>query len=189
MNIFIDTISIQAKIIIFNSNREIIDKTVWDIKWNESSTLIPKIDEVLKKNNLKYDDLENIVIINWPWSFTWIRTTVLTINTINYIINKNITAISFFDLYKQYPIIKSSSKRDCFVKFDINSKIEIIENEKLLILLKEKKIKIIYGEVSKELFKNIKIIEKTDYLSIIHNIKFDNKKQIQALYIKKPNIS
>jgi hypothetical protein len=36
---------------------------------------------------------------------------------------------------------------------------------------------------------DIEKIEKVDYLSIIKEIKFDNKKQIEALYIKKPNIS
>jgi hypothetical protein len=36
---------------------------------------------------------------------------------------------------------------------------------------------------------NIESIEKVDYSSIINKIKFDDKKQIEALYIKKPNIS
>jgi hypothetical protein len=36
---------------------------------------------------------------------------------------------------------------------------------------------------------NIHSVEKIDYSSIIKQIKFDNKKQIEALYIKKPNIS
>jgi hypothetical protein len=33
------------------------------------------------------------------------------------------------------------------------------------------------------------MIEKVDYLSIIKELTFDDKKQIEALYIKKPNIS
>jgi hypothetical protein len=36
---------------------------------------------------------------------------------------------------------------------------------------------------------DIEKVEKIDYVSIIKEIKFDNIKQIQALYIKKPNIS
>jgi hypothetical protein len=99
------------------------------------------------------------------------------------------TAISYFDLYNNFPIIKSSSKRDCFVKFNINSNIEIIENEMLLNILKEKDINTIYGEINSDIFKNIKIIDKIDYISIIKEIQFNNAKQIQALYIKKPNIS
>lgn len=189
MNIFINTISTPAKLIIFNSNRIIIDEFEWDIKWNESSTLIPKIDDLIKKNNLEYIDLENLVVVNWPGSFTWIRTTVLAANTINYIINKNLTEISYFDLFDNYPIVKSSSKRDFFVKFDKNSDIEIIENEKLINMLNEKEINIIYWESDNNIFDNIKIVEKIDYLCIIKDIKFNKARQIQALYIKKPNIS
>ncbi|MFC1797855.1 hypothetical protein ACFLY2_01510 [Patescibacteria group bacterium] len=53
-------------------------------------------------------------------------------NSINYIINKNMTALSYFDLHTSYPIIKASSKRDCFVQKDKNSKIEIIMNDILI---------------------------------------------------------
>jgi hypothetical protein len=42
------------------------------------------------------------------------------------------TAISYFDLHKTYPIIKASSKRDCFVQKDKDSKIEIIMNDILI---------------------------------------------------------
>ncbi len=172
MNLFIDTISPTANIILFDSKRIIIDNYTWNIKGNESSTLIPEIDKLLKKNNIKYFDLENIVVVNGPGSFTWVRTTVLAANSINYIINKNMTAISYFDLHKTYPIIKVSSKRDCFVQKNKDSKIEIITNDTL-----------------KKEWIDIEIVEKIDYLNIIENINLDNKKQIEALYIKKPNIS
>lgn len=189
MNILIDTISNKAKIIIFNEKREIIDEIEWIVKWNESSTLIPKIDEILKRNNIWYSDLDNFVVVNWPGSFTWIRTTVLAINSINYIINKYITAISYFDMFDNYPILKSSSKRDYFVMMNKDSNIEIIENDILANNIKELKINTIYWEVDSELFKEVKIVENIDYLSIIREINFSKEKQIQALYIKKPNIS
>jgi hypothetical protein len=92
-------------------------------------------------------------------------------------------------LYKNYPIIKASSKRDHFVQFNKNSKIEIIPNKELLLLLKEKSIEKAYGEANKDLFEDIEILENIDYISIIKDIKFQNLKQIEALYIKKPNIS
>ena len=172
MNIFIDTISNTWIIILFDNNRQIIDKIEWQVKGNESSTLIPQIDILLKQNNIKYQNLENIVVVNWPGSFTWVRTTVLAANSINYIINKNMTTLSYFDLFNTYPIVKASSRRDCFIQKEKNWQIEIIMND----ILSEKWI-------------NIESIEKVDYSSIIKKIKLDNKKQIEALYIKKPNIS
>jgi hypothetical protein len=66
------------------------------------------------------------------------------VNTINFVINKQITSISFFDLFNNYPIVKTSSKRDCFIKKDKNSEIEIIRNDDLKQYLKENKINIIY---------------------------------------------
>lgn len=189
MNLFIDTISSEACVILFDSDREVLDEIVWNIRGNESSTLIPQIDLLLKQNSLSYNDLENIVTVNGPGSFTWVRTTVLTANSINFIIKKNMTAISYFDLFKSYPIVKSSSKMDCFVKQNENSNIEIIPNENLINILNKSWIKKIYWEVKSELFREIKIFEKIDYSSIIKEVKLDNLKQIDALYIKKPNIS
>jgi hypothetical protein len=78
---------------------------------------------------------------------------------------------------------------DCFVKLNENSAIEIISNENLINILNESWVEKIYWEVKSELFRKIKIFEKIDYSSIIKEIKLDNLKQIDALYIKKPNIS
>jgi hypothetical protein len=65
-------------------------------------------------------------------------------NTINFVINKNMTSLSFFDLFNNYPIVKTSSRRDCFIKKDETSEIEIIKNEDLKQYLKEKNINKIY---------------------------------------------
>jgi tRNA A37 threonylcarbamoyladenosine modification protein TsaB len=185
MYLFINPISKISNIILFNQRREIIDRLEFEIKWNESSLLIPTIDSFLKKNNLDYFDVKNIVLVNGPWSFTWVRTAVLAINTINHITKNSLTPISYFELFDNYPIIKSSSKRDCFFKKDSKSEIEIIENEKISNFLNENNINKVYGETEIE---NIEIIEKIDYLSIIKEIKFQNLEKIEPLYLKKPNI-
>ncbi len=185
MNLFINTISKTSSIILFNDKREIIDQIYFEIKWNESSLLIPNIDAFIKKNNTTYFDIKNIVLVNWPGSFTWVRTVVLVINTINFITNNNLTPISFFDLFPEYPIIKSSSKKDCFFKKNKKSEIEIMTNENILKYIKENNISSIYWESEIE---NIEIIEKIDYSNIIENIKLETIKKINPLYLKKPNI-
>ena len=185
MNLFINPISKNCNIFLFNDKREIIDNIVFELKWNESSLLLPTINDFLKKNNIGYFDINNIVLVNGPWSFTWVRTAVLAINSINYIIKKNLTALSYFELFKDYPIIKSSSKKDCFFKKNEKDQIEIIENDKLKDILVKDKIEKIYWESDIE---NIEIIEKIDYLSIIKELKFQNLEKIEPLYLKKPNI-
>ncbi|MDD3145215.1 MAG: hypothetical protein PHV23_03850 [Candidatus Gracilibacteria bacterium] len=185
MNLFINTVSKNSIIILFNDNREILEQISFEIKGNESSRLIPTIDEFLKKKELKYNEIKNIVLVNGPGSFTGVRTVVLAINSINYITNNNLTPISYFELFKNYPIVKSSSKRDCFFKENTDSKVEMILNEDIEKYLKEKNIREIYGEADIE---NVEIIENIDYLSIIQKIKLENIKKIDPLYIKKPNI-
>ncbi len=189
MNIFIDTISKTWTVILFDDERKIIDRTNLDFKRNESSKLIPTITSILEKNSFKHNDLENIIIINGPWSFTWIRSSILVINSINFIIKKNITTLNFFELFNNYPIIKASSKKDSFMKIAKNSKIEIIENKILVEKLQEKNVKKIYWEIDEKLFENIEIIDKINYKEIIKNLNFDNLKVAEANYIKKPNIT
>lgn len=193
MILFIDTISKPCFIWLFDDDKNLLDSKIYDITGNESMTLNPNIDELLKKNNTSYFDLENIVLVNWPGSFTWIRTAVLVANTINFIIKKNMTGIDYFSMYEiaweeNYPIIKDSSRRDLFIKKDINSKIEIIPNEDLISYLKENQISKIYWDTAIEL-ENIKKISSIDYVKVLNKINLDNKTKLEAFYMKKPNIS
>jgi len=187
MNLFLDTVSPQNVLILFNNNKKIIKKYFFDVRLNESTKLIEELDIFLKSNNINYSQLENLVVVNWPGSFTGIRTTVLIINTINFIINKNITRINYFDLFEDYPIIKVSSKRDSFLKISKNNEIEIFQNLELENILNKKNIDKIFWDAP--LFNNITINNVIDYEKIILNIIFDNKKIISPFYIKKPTIS
>lgn len=198
MNIFIDAVSSNWVLILFDNNRIILSKQNISVVANESSLLVNIIDEFLKKNKTSYYDLENIVVVNWPWSFTWIRAIVLIVNTINFIINKNITPINYFDLFNSFPIIKTSSKRDLFVKFNKDSKIEVLTNEDFLDIINKEKIDIIYWDLTNNLVDNVwdlefkKIFEiknNINYGNIIKNIDFKILKIIEPLYIKKPLIS
>lgn len=189
MNIFIDTISIDSNIIIFDDNRQIIDSLVWQSKGKESSTLIPNIDTILSKNKIKYSKIQNIVVVNWPWSFTWVRTTCLVVNSLAFIFKCKITPLSYFDLFTWFPIIKASSKRDCFLKLDSSSKVEIISNEDLNIYLQKNNIKKAFWEKISFLDSSIDLFDNIDYSDIINKIDFKEYKIIKPLYIKKPNIS
>jgi tRNA A37 threonylcarbamoyladenosine modification protein TsaB len=70
MNIFLDTISPKNALILFDDKRQIIQKYFFDVRLNESTLLIEEFDSFLKKNNLNYKDLENIVVVAGPGSFT-----------------------------------------------------------------------------------------------------------------------
>jgi len=184
MNLFIDTISSPAKIIIFDDNRNIISDFSWEASMRESSTLVPSISSLLDNNSISFSDINNIVVVNWPWSFTWVRTTTLVANTISYLDNKiNLTEISFFDLYDNYPIIKKSSRRDCFCKFSIDDEIKVIKNTDLSLM----NLGNYYWDFVD--FIDAKNISKVDYWQVLSKINLDNLKLVKPFYFKKPNIT
>lgn len=186
MNLFIDTLSPNNCLILFIDHTKIIDEFFFDIRWNESTQLIEKANIFLEKNNISYFDLENIVFVNGPGSFTGVRTTTLFVNSINFIIHKNITTLTYFDLFPSFPIIKTSSKKDSFVQIDKNTPIQIVSNEDIPSLLSDE---IIYWDAFflKEWWKQV--FDNVNYKEVIQNLSFQNQKIATAFYIKKPNIS
>ena len=107
-------------------------------------------------------------------------------HTINFVIKKNLTALTYFDLFDTYPIIKASSKKDSFIKFWENEEIKILQNDEILNLLKNSDTKKINSCSIIEWFE-VNLVP--DYEKIIKNLKLDTKKIIQPFYLKKPNIS
>ncbi len=189
MNLFIDALSSPCTLILFDDKRQMQGKASWNIKGNESSVLIPKLEEFLKYNTLTFFDLENIIVVNWPGSFTWVRTIVLMVNAINYLTQKNMTSLSYFQLFNRYPIIKSSSKRDCFFQKHKDSEIEIMPNDKIVEYCEKNNIRELYWEARLEVWNETEILDNINYWSIIQKINFESNKQLKPLYIKKPNIS
>jgi tRNA A37 threonylcarbamoyladenosine modification protein TsaB len=200
MNLLIDSISNPWTIIGFSKEQDFFSQVRIDIAMNESSKLIWHIDTFLKENNFNISDIEIIVVINGPGSFTWVRTTVLIANTLAFRTHIELTPLSYFDLFSSYPIIKQSSKRDVFMKKSIASKIEILSNSECVEYILQNNIKKIYWDF--DIFSKIAIVKEesqskndienvseVDYKNIIFWITFQNKKQIEPLYIKKPNIS
>ncbi len=200
MNLFIDSISNPWAIIGFNREHDLFSHLSIDIAMKESSKLIWYINDFLKEADYNISDIENIVVVNGPGSFTGVRTTVLIANTFAFRSHITLTPISYFDLFDSYPIIKQSSKRDVFIKKNRTSEIEIFSNWECVEYILQNKIKKIYWDF--DIFSNMAIVKEepqdtidietkseVDYKNLIFWIELQNKKQIEPLYIKKPNIS
>lgn len=184
MNLFIDTVSCPSYICLWDDERNIISDYSWDARMNESSTLIPNIKSLLLHGGYAFKDLENIVLVSGPGSFTGVRTTTLVANTLSYL-NKEtkLSDITYFDLFENYPIIKKSSRRDCFVKMSKNSEIEIIMNPDLENLIKSN---YSWDKIDSLEFD---VYSKPDYEKIIKNLEFRSKDIVSPFYYKKPNIT
>ena len=91
------------------------------------------IDEFLVRQKISYEQIQNIVCVVGPGSFTGIRMVTLVVNTITFIYpHIFLTPLSFFELYHEYPIIKTCSKQDLFVKWEKSGTIEVITNADFL---------------------------------------------------------
>jgi len=189
MNIFINAVSRKWAIILFDDNRQVVSRHNIEVLMNESSVLLEEISTFIDKNDIKWNDLNNIVVINGPWSFTGLRTIALIVNTINYIIKKDISPISYFELFESYPIVKSSSKRDIFIKKNKEGDIEIISNDECGKYIMDNNIDKVYWDLTNNFLTNTSLFEDINYEKIIKHMNFDNQKIIKPLYIKKPNIS
>lgn len=184
MNLFINAVSSQGKLILFDEARQITSEIDISLLLNESSKLIGTVDNFLTDNGVMYSDLENIVVIHGPGSFTGIRTIVLYVNTLSFTYkNIRLTPVSFFDMFDTYPIAKVSSKRDLFVKDQKSAIIEVVKNEDFV---EKYTWQTIHGDIDME---GVSCTWEIDYNKFIQSISLGNEKKIEPLYIKKPNIS
>lgn len=184
MNIFLDTISPKWVFLLFDDTRKILAKKECEILWQESSKLIHFFDEFLTENKLTYHDITNIILVSGPGSFTGVRTSVLMVNTIAFAAQAYLTPITYFDLFDDFPIIKTSSKRDVFCKMSQNSDIEVIPNNEAILRLEEKKVYSWDFPLDGK-----RLISSPDYEKIIQTLELKTQKIIEPYYIKKPSIS
>ena len=188
MYLFFDGVSTSGYIWFFWEDKTCIAQESFLIWGNESSKATPLIDNFLKKNAISYEQIQNIITVVWPGSFTGIRTVSLIINTLAYIYpHISLSPVNFFDLYRSYPIVKASSKRDLFVKWEKSATIEVVSNQ----FFEENLVwSLIFWDINMERFqREIELNSKRDYENVLNNITLQDLKKIAPLYIKKPNIS
>ncbi|MCH2188742.1 tRNA (adenosine(37)-N6)-threonylcarbamoyltransferase complex dimerization subunit type 1 TsaB [Candidatus Gracilibacteria bacterium] len=189
MILFINTISLQSCIALYDSHLDFVGNTFWSAKGNESSTLIPHIESLLQAQGVSYDDLSHVVVVHGPGSFTGVRTSVLVANTLAYTLNIPVASLGYFDLFNDYPIVKASSKRDVFFQKSKGESIEIVSNDDLVSYLGSKSISKIFGEMLDFLPEGVTVFDKINYETILSDRNLIWLDRIEPLYIKRPNIS
>ncbi len=84
------------KITIGILNNEIFKKEVIS-NMAHSRYLIPTLEEVLKEAKITLNEIEQIIVVNGPGSFTGVRLGVIVAKTIAYTLNKKIKTITSLD--------------------------------------------------------------------------------------------
>lgn len=188
--LFFNGVSTDGYIWLYTStNRDLVASELLCISWKESAQTSNIISSFLGSNDISWEKIQNIVVVTWPGSFTWVRAISLVVNTLAYVYpHLYLTQLSFFDLYKIYPIVKSSSKRDVFIKYSENDIVRIEKNGDFD--TKVRSVKKIYGDVGDNRFDDkLEIDSYIDYNDVVLGVVLQDKKKLAPLYIKKPNIS
>lgn len=95
--LFIDTHSEKVTIILDTGVEKFRGEALSDR--SHSETVIPLLNELLEKADLSSKDLEQIIVVNGPGSFTGVRIGVTIAKTIAYLVNIPIKSISSLEMF------------------------------------------------------------------------------------------
>ncbi len=119
ITLFLDTSTTKFIVGIYR-NFDCLFLDVDDNNNDLSSKVLPKIDNALKKCDLLLDDIDKIIVVNGPGSFTGIRVGVTIAKTLAWTKNIDILTISSLELLattqssKEYVVPLIDARRDYF---------------------------------------------------------------------------
>jgi len=91
--LYIDTHYINLVIALYKDNKVIAKKELSSNK--HSSYTVPTINDILKEKNITIKELNEVIVINGPGSFTGVRIGILLAKILGYTLNIPIKSISY----------------------------------------------------------------------------------------------
>ena len=176
MILFIDTHD-ELITIALKNNEDLFIKTKVS-EYAHSVYTMPMIEEVFKENNLNIKDLEKIIVVNGPGSFTGIRIGLSIAKTLAYALNISINTISSLTAY-----LVSNETND-------NKKVVIEDNKGYFVSVFDKDNNIVVEETycEEDTYDYPLVEDKLDVEKIIDyckDMKSENPHFVKANYIKK----
>ena len=176
MILFIDTHD-ELITVALKNNDELFIKTQQS-EYAHSVYTMPMIEDLFKENNLDIKDLDKIIVVNGPGSFTGIRIGLSIAKTIAYALNIKINTISSLTA-----LLVSNNTND-------NKKAVIEDNKGYYISVFDKDNNIIVEEtyIEEDTYDYQLVENKLDINKIINycnNMESENPHFIKANYIKK----
>lgn len=176
MILFIDTHDELITIAIKNQDK-IYCKTKMS-EYSHSVFTMPMIEELFKENNFDIKDLEKIIVVNGPGSFTGIRIGLSIAKTMAYALKIDINTISSLKAY----LISSNIQEDKMAVIEDNKGYYICAFDKDNNIILEEQ----YVEENNYKYKTVE--HKLDIEKIIDyckKLKSENPHHIKANYVKK----
>lgn len=176
MILFIDTH--DELITIALKNKENLFIKTQESEYSHSIYTMPMIESIFKENNLEIKDLEKVIVINGPGSFTGIRIGLSIAKTLAYALNIKINTISSLTAY----LVSNNTN---------NAKKAVIEDNKgFYVSVFDKDNNVIVEEtyIDEDNYNYEKVEKKLDIEKIINyleNKESENPHFVKANYIKK----
>ena len=112
--LFLDTHS-EDVIIILYKDRKIIEERIENSKFQHSQITLPLLKEVLENHKLKPEDLNELVVVIGPGSFTGVRISVTIAKTMAYTLNIPIKILDSLQV-KSYSV--PNPKEDYYISIE-----------------------------------------------------------------------
>ncbi len=184
-SLFIDTHS-DLIIVILYKNGCILDSKKLSSHQSHSNNLVPMIKEILEDNNLKSENINEVIVINGPGSFTGSRIGVTVAKTFAYALNLPIKVLSsleqkvFSSENEEERLVVENDKNGYFVGIFKDYK---LQGEMFYLNNKE------FSEYVKNNHCQNKIIDDADIdyqkiFSFIESLPILNYHEVKPLYIK-----
>jgi len=199
LTLAINTASSFTSIALLGSQK-LLSENSWKSENDEAEKLMPAIDTLLKEHDKTYKDIERVISIKGPGSFTGLRVGITVANTISYLTGCELLAIDTFKYWwskesdPETALLIFAGKKGVYVSFPEEAP-ETINLDELNDYLSSKNIKKAFGDISdkqKEVL-DIPFEESAEsfgeIIAKIPSEKFTKESIIKPNYIKPPSIT
>lgn len=201
MNKILTISTIDKKIlIILQSGSNIIDKLYIEEENRQAELLVVNMKKLLQKNNIWYEDLDCVSVINGPGSFIGLKVAIATVKAIKSVYN-NIKVITnnvfeILSFRENFDFVVLKADMNGYYLYDNNKNISYIDKNYLENIDKPNNIIISNIKNIIDFFKQNTKLKITDIniekIILLNAYKYENNvfsNEIKALYIMDPKIN
>jgi tRNA threonylcarbamoyl adenosine modification protein YeaZ len=179
--------------------RKLLIEKSWTSQNDEADKLLPAIQALLEKKKTTFKDLEKIVVVRGPGSFTGLRIGVTVANTIAYLNKCDLNSITTFEFWHHVtdlPILVFAGKGALYLSMPDEKEGNLIDLPDINSALEEQNVSEYFGDLTLIQKKEITVAKFIDsdftfgkiMLKVLEG-KLQNSKMVAPLYIKAPSIT
>lgn len=132
----------------------LVDNITYNAWQRQSEVMVPEIENIMKRNNVKKEEIDSIVVGIGPGSYTGVRIALTIAKTMAYALKAKVYAVSSLGLFKipqksTICVTNARSNRSYFAVYkddEIIEKDQILENEEVFNYIKNHPDYLVSGE-------------------------------------------